>query len=261
MRPSVSSRMPSRRVLRHWGETKRNSLLGQPSLGGVCCDLTGYVPLQVGEGNRRHGPEVSPTFERFPAFCKQVVFLVPFIFLSNILCLRQALLFSILSAEFIICDIIIQHWLGPTNLANTLEQDATLGGTDPLAPISNVPANAFRARAICSASLVVALHVAFITVFGKRWILDYTRVTLEGDIVDRVKERQVKLIGLKKWGFRLVTTSSFMAGFVLILFWTALTVYVWDLNDYFLRAMTMIVLAATVATVGNTFYMHVVAVA
>jgi len=75
-----------------------------------------------------------------------------------------------------------------------------------------------------------------------------------------VKERQVKLIGLKKWESRLGMAASFMAGFVPILSWIAFIVYVWDLNDYFIRAMTMIALVTMVTLEGVNFYMNVVAV-
>jgi len=151
-------------------------------------------------------------------------------------------------------------WLILINMANTLEQNATLGGTGSLAPVLNIPAIGVSAQTIGFASLAAALYVTFIVVFGKLWILDYTRVTSWGNVVDRVKERQVKLMGLKKQGFRLVTVSSLMAEFAAILFWIAFTVCVWDSSDYFLRAITIILLVVMVTIVGVTIYMRVVAV-
>ena len=73
--------------------------------------------------------------------------------------------------------------------------------------------------------------MAFIAVLGKQWILYYTRVTTWGNIVDRGKERQEKLTGLRKWRLHLIMEAlPVMLQFALLLFGVALTVYLWDLD-------------------------------
>ena len=130
-----------------------------------------------------------------------------------------------------------------------MQQNASFGGADPLAPISNVPAGVVRAQAILLTSLCITLFVAFIAVLGKQWILYYTQVTTWGSIVDRGRERQVKLVGLQKWGFHLIMESlPVMLQFALLLFGIALAVYLWDLNV----SVADVVVAVT--SVGITFY-------
>jgi len=112
-----------------------------------------------------------------------------------------------------------------------LQQDTSFGGADPLAPISNIPIGVVRAQSILFASLAVTLFVAFIAVLGKQWILYYTQATMWGNIVDRGKERQAKLVGLQKWGLHLIMESlPVMLQFALLLFGIALAVYLWDVN-------------------------------
>ena len=84
---------------------------------------------------------------------------------------------------------------------------------------------------------------------GKQWILHFTRVTTRGDVVERGKERQVKLAGLQKWGFHLIMGSlPVMLQFTLLLFGVALTVYIWDLDVSFAEAVLV------VTSVGFVFY-------
>ena len=84
---------------------------------------------------------------------------------------------------------------------------------------------------------------------GKQWILHYTRVTTRGNVIDRGKERQVKLAGLRKWRFHLVMGSlPVLLQFALLLFGTALTVYIWDLDISFAEAVLV------VTSIGFAFY-------
>ena len=144
-------------------------------------------------------------------------------------------MFSAITSAFIV-QIIPGLQPNPADLTNVLllrilQQNASFGGTNPLAPISNIPISIVRAQSILFASLSVTLFVAFIAVLGKQWILYYTRVTTWGNIVDRGKERQVKLVGLQKWGLHLIMESlPVMLQFALLLFGIALAVYLWDLN-------------------------------
>jgi len=112
-----------------------------------------------------------------------------------------------------------------------LQQNTSFGGADPLAPASTIPIGVVRAQSILFASLAVTLFVAFVAVLGKQWILYYTQVTTWGNIVDRGKERQAKLVGLQKWGLHpMMESLPVMLQFALLLFGVALAVYLWDLD-------------------------------
>ena len=98
--------------------------------------------------------------------------------------------------------------------------------------------------------------MAFIAVLGKQWILYYTRATTWGNIVDRGKERQVKLVGLQKWGLHLIMESlPVMLQFALLLFGVALTVYLWDLNVSAAEVMLV------VTSIGLAVYICITVVA
>jgi len=115
--------------------------------------------------------------------------------------------------------------------------------------VSTIPAGVVRAQSILFASLSVTLFVAFIAVLGKQWILYYTRVTTWGNIADRGKEHQVKLVGLQKWGLHLIMEAlPVMLQFALLLFGAALSVYLWDLNVSIAEAVIV------VTSLGFAFY-------
>ena len=115
--------------------------------------------------------------------------------------------------------------------------------------MSTIPAGVVRAQSILFASLSVTLFVAFIAVLGKQWILYYTRVTTWGNIADRGKEHQVKLVGLQKWGLHLIMEAlPVMLQFALLLFGAALSVYLWDLNVSIAEAVIVI------TSIGFAFY-------
>ena len=123
---------------------------------------------------------------------------------SQVFLLCQAGLFLVVTSTFI-AQMIPQLQSNPAELTNVpllriLEQDTSFGGTDPLAPVSNVPTGVIKAQPTRFVSLSVTLSVVPIAVLGKQWIHYYTRATTWGNIIDRGKERQVKLVGLQKWG-------------------------------------------------------------
>jgi len=155
--------------------------------------------------------------------------------LNRILFLHQAGLFLAVTSTFI-AQIIPGLQPNPADLTNVLllrllQQNISFGGTDPLEPVSNVPIGTVRARPILFASLYVTLFVAFTAVLGKRWILRYVRATTWGNIVDRGKERQAKLVGLRRRGLDLIMESlPVMLQFALLLFGIALVIYLWDLD-------------------------------
>ena len=162
-------------------------------------------------------------------------------------------MFSAITASFII-QIIPELQPDPADLTNALllrilQQNTSFGGTDPLSPVLDIPSGVVRAQSLLFASLSVTLLVAFIAVLGKQWIIYYTRVTTWGNIVDRGKEHQAKLAGLRKWGLHLVMESlPVMLQFSLLLFGAALAVYLWDLNV----SLAEVVLAIT--SIGLAFY-------
>ena len=84
---------------------------------------------------------------------------------------------------------------------------------------------------------------------GKQWILYYTRASIWGSIVDRGRERHIKFVGLRKWGFHLIMASlPVMLQFALLLFFIGIIVFLWDLNI----SAAGVVLAVT--GIGGVFY-------
>ena len=205
-------------------------------------------------------PNMSETWTP-PSFLYVHLRLLCSSFSSTSFFLRQAGLFSAVTTTFIV-QIIPQLQPNPVDLTNVLllrilQQNTSFGGTTyPLAPVSNIPTGVLRAQPILFASLSVTLFVAFIAVLGKQWIHYYTRVTTWGNIVDRGREHQTKLVGLQRWGFHLIMESlPAMLQFALLLFGVALTVYHWDLNV----SVAEVVLVVT--SVGFAFYACVAVIA
>jgi len=191
--------------------------------------------------------DTSLLFVSTPAsYCTSYLF-------NHIIFLHQAGLFSAVTTAFII-QIIPELQPNPVDLTNVLllrilQQNTSFGGADPLASIPNTPVGVIRAQAILFASLSITMFVAFIAVLGKQWVLYYTRVTTWGNIVDRGKERQEKLAGLKKWGLHLIMESlPVMLQFALLLFGVALAVYIWDLDVVVAEGVLV------VTSVGLAFY-------
>ena len=134
-------------------------------------------------------------------------------------------------------------------LLRILQQNASFDGADPLAPITNIPTNLFTAQTILFASLALTLFVAFVAVLGKQWILYYTQTTTRGNIADRGKERQAKLVGLQKWGLHIIMESlPVMLQSALLLFGIALVVYLWDLEVSATRVVLVVI------CIGFLFY-------
>ena len=142
----------------------------------------------------------------------------------------------------------------PSNLTNVLllrilQQNTSFDGANPLAPVTNIPTSISTTQTVLFFSLALTLFVAFIAVLGKQWILYYTRATTWGNIVDRGKERQVKLVGLKKWKLQFIMESlPVMLQFALLLFGIALVVFLWDLE------VSAAEVVLVVACIGLAFY-------
>ena len=134
-------------------------------------------------------------------------------------------------------------------LLRILQQNTSFDGSDPLEPISNAPAGPTKVQPVLFARLPTTLLVAFFSVLGKQWILYYTRASTWGSVIDRGKERQAKLLGLRKWKLHLIVESlPTMLQFARLLLGIALIVYLWDLD----ASASGVVLA--VICVGFAFY-------
>ena len=95
----------------------------------------------------------------------------------------------------------------------------------------NVSSSVVRAQSTLFASLSVTLFVAFIAVLGKQWILYYKRASTWGSIVDRGKERQVKFVGLQKWGLHFIMQLlPVLLQLALLLFGVGIIIYLWDID-------------------------------
>lgn len=91
--------------------------------------------------------------------------------------------------------------------------------------------------------------MAFIAVLGRQWILYFTQATSLGNIVDRGKEHQAKLVGLRKWRMHLIMELlPIMLQISLLLFGVALVMYLLDLNV----SAAYVVLVVT--SIGLVFY-------
>ena len=137
-----------------------------------------------------------------------------------------------------------------------MQNDTSFGGADPLAPVTVISTSIVTTQSILFTSLAVTLFVAFVAVLGKQWILYYIRGTTWGNIVDRGKERQVKLTGLQKWGLHFIMESlPVMLQFALLLFGAALAVFLWELN----ASVAEVALVDT--PIGVAFYIFITVVA
>jgi len=170
--------------------------------------------------------------------------LVCFMLLNQTLFLCQAGLFSAIILAFIVQ--IVPQLQPNALLLRILEQNASFCGIDPLAPIPTIPTGVVRAQSILFASLSVTSFVIFVAVLAKQWILYHTRVTTWGNTVNRERERQAKLVGLQKWGMRLIVKSlPIMLLFAFLLFGIACAVCLWDLNVSVMEAAFVVIPAPT----------------
>ncbi|KAJ6552611.1 hypothetical protein DFH09DRAFT_1167112 [Mycena vulgaris] len=80
-------------------------------------------------------------------------------------------------------------------------------------------------------SLFATLLAALLSVLGKQWLLHYGEAGNRGTIEERGLERQHKLEGLRKWKFEYVMQAfPLLLQLALLLFWAALSVYLWTIN-------------------------------
>ena len=94
--------------------------------------------------------------------------------------------------------------------------------------------------------------------FGRQWIHRYTRGATWANIVDKGKERQIKLMGLHKWGLYLILESlPIMLQFSLLLFGAALVIYLWDL-EITVAQVVLVVTSVSVVLYASAAMMAVI---
>ncbi|KAJ7210779.1 hypothetical protein GGX14DRAFT_624913 [Mycena pura] len=95
----------------------------------------------------------------------------------------------------------------------------------------NPSAKIVVAESLLYISLSTTLLVALVAVLGKQWLMYYHAAGSRGTIEERGLERQRKLDGLHKWKFDTVMqTLPLLLQLALLLFSTALSVYLWTVN-------------------------------
>lgn len=119
-------------------------------------------------------------------------------------------------------------------LLRILQQNASFNGTDPPAPVTNLSTDTAKASlTIFFIGFATVLFVAFTSVLGKQWVAHHTRTSMQGEIVNRGEDRQIKLAGLRKWALHIVVGSlPVMLEIALLFFGAALVVYLWDLDTH-----------------------------
>ncbi|KAF8176446.1 hypothetical protein K438DRAFT_2022634 [Mycena galopus ATCC 62051] len=103
------------------------------------------------------------------------------------------------------------------------------------------------AQSLLYISLFATLLASLLAVLGMQWLMYYQSAGSRGTVEDRGLERQRKLDGLRKWKFDTVLqTFPLLLQLALLLFATALSVYLWTVH----LSVAVIVLALTAAGFG-----------
>ncbi|KAJ7643496.1 hypothetical protein DFH06DRAFT_917600, partial [Mycena polygramma] len=114
-----------------------------------------------------------------------------------------------------------------------LVQNVT-GSTAPPALLSlptGPPPIVLVAQSLLYVSLFFTLMAALLAVLGKQWLMHYDSVGERGTIEERGLERQRKFDGMRRWKFDLVMQIfPLLLQFSLLLFATALSVYLWTIH-------------------------------
>ncbi|KAJ7210786.1 hypothetical protein GGX14DRAFT_624925 [Mycena pura] len=119
-------------------------------------------------------------------------------------------------------------------------------------PHAKPPIKIVVAQSLLYISLSTTLLAALLAVLGKQWIMYYQAAGSRGTIEQRGLERQRKLDGLRKWKFdTLLQMFPLLLQLGLLLFSTALSIYLWTVNV----SIAIIVLAFTLLGVGAYLYL------
>ena len=115
------------------------------------------------------------------------------------------------------------------------QQETASDRTNPPAPLSKTSIKI--ALTLWILSLSISLFVVLIALLWKQWLLHYTQVTTQGNIVDQGKERHAMIMQLQEWKIHVVIGSlPVMLLFAVLLFGTALAFYLWDLYFFVVEA-------------------------
>ncbi|KAJ7183946.1 hypothetical protein C8R46DRAFT_1186780 [Mycena filopes] len=114
------------------------------------------------------------------------------------------------------------------------------------------------AQIILYISLLSTLLAALLAVLAKQWLLHYGSVGERGTIAERGLERQRKLDGIYRWRFDLVLQIfPLLLQFSLLLFATALSIYLWTIHH--LIASIVLVLTGMAFVVYTTMIISALA--
>ncbi|KAF9649283.1 hypothetical protein BDM02DRAFT_1937572 [Thelephora ganbajun] len=120
------------------------------------------------------------------------------------------------------------------------------------------PPDIVTVQSLLYASLATSLFAAFLAMLGKQWISRYLR-NRGGSAVDKSRDRQRKLDGMKKWRFYLAIESlPVVLQLALLLLGGALSLYLWTIS----RTVAGVIIAITLfgvtlyifLTLAATFY-------
>ncbi|KAF9643511.1 hypothetical protein BDM02DRAFT_3104311, partial [Thelephora ganbajun] len=110
------------------------------------------------------------------------------------------------------------------------------------------PADIVTVQSLLYASLATSLFAAFLGMLGKQWVSRYLR-NHGGSAVDKSRDRQQKLDGLKEWRFYLAIESlPVVLQLALLLLACALSLYLWTIS----RTVAGVIIAITLF--GVTLY-------
>lgn len=103
------------------------------------------------------------------------------------------------------------------------------------------------------ASLAVSLLAAFLAMLGKQWLNRYDHIEKRGSLIDRSRNRQMKLDGMETWGFSFVMEGlPLMLQIGLLLLGCALSRYLWIIDH------TIAKMVVGVTSFGVLFYGFIV---
>lgn len=123
---------------------------------------------------------------------------------------------------------------------------STLDWTGPNPTLVNV-------QTLLYASLAVSLLSAFLAMLGKQWLNRYDHVEKRGSLIDRSRDRQLKLDGMATWGFKFVMEGlPLMLQVGLLLLGCALSRYLWIIDH------TIAEMVVGVTSFGVVFYAFIV---
>ncbi|KAF9643512.1 hypothetical protein BDM02DRAFT_1442062 [Thelephora ganbajun] len=117
------------------------------------------------------------------------------------------------------------------------------------------PANIVTIQSLLYASLATSLFAAFLGMLGKQWVSRYLR-NHGGSAVDKSRDRQRKLDGLKEWRFYLAIESlPVVLQLALLLLACALSLYLWTVS----RTVAGVIIAITLFGVTSYIFLTLAA--